>query len=1741
MHGSRPSIATDAAEVMLDSSALIDEEDNALIADDRLSILDAAANARTAAMLTGTHGVVAPPLERAFIQLPSPRELLDEGTAFEEREGEPASTALLRARATAVSAGADAVASMRAHLELARAELADGNVDAARASATLASSLATHAPSAHALLRMLAAGREQSDIDAQLEHVEHLVEHVSDTLVRADFLTEKGRLLEARSGPSVESAAAYAAALALVPDHAGALAGLEAALEATGRWSELTSLLGRLAGLAGDAAASAWLHVERALLFDRRLGDAGTARATLERAIELAPGIGPVRQAFVDHAVVHRDDARLAALLESEAALEKDPARAACLELDGALACLRAGNEATAMKLLEHAHARPRSSRIVDTRIATELARLLEKSSRFGDALRVRKSALAMMSGPRELLALREVAATAERAGEMTDAVLALEQARVLDTDDPTILEDLDRLLVAAGRHEARAVLWMRQAALADEPRAKTRALLVAADASAAGGRETDAARHREAAWIVDPAAPGVFDALAERLAPSGAGDAVAARVELYAKAAERTTDKGKRLYYLEKIAWLWDDVAGDPNQAAQAYEDVLALDPKRRSAIAGLASAATRARDGRKLARALLAEAEVAEHDEAKTEVRLRAAQALTDVDPERALALAETVANGEHASFAMRARELVTRLHATAGRWELVVTSLAGRRAAERKKSAQVALAIAEAAVLAQRLAAPDRALATLEAARELAPDDPAIASAIVTALEAKGDDDALRTSLERLSTDTSDPDVRVMYLVRAAELEERRSGGDEDAVRLYLTAREAIASEAVRIDVAAGPTRSAADLGAGLVTERLQRLGARAPLPGDAGSAVPQLLAAVRSLEAGRPADRTTAETLLASGSHDFATLRVAERLARAARSAPQLANALALAADLTHGTLAVRALSALAAVVAWTLPEGTDLSPWDRLIALDSRDAVVLDDLVRRARPKVAAGDRPATELSIEATQRRLEGAADDTERVVLKIELARLRFRAGSVRDAALAAREALELDASSAGAAVVLAEVAAELGDRRSAVAAATTLADVVRSDRARAALLRDAADLSASEGDPKKAAQLLERALEADPDAVLVAARLATLQAAQGAWSDLARALRRGLFAAKSADAVVPMAAELAEVAKTRLRDPVLAIEALERSREIASDHVPTLFLLAELYIGQRTWDEALRALGDVIACTSERGEKLVARVGRASILGRVLHRLTEAEKELRAALELDPHDLRTLNALLALPVTLEPKERAELLSRVVVSETQPRDRLSALLELARTRRALGDEAGAEGALVEAAALSPDKAWLARLRDAAGGSAEAAARILGRAVARAREAGAAPGVEWLAGLGDLELGLGRFDAAIEHLEEVLRLEPMREPARLALARALSATGRHDAAAATLPPLLDHGGVGLDATFVRQLDEAFTGAGRPQQAIVARELRAIAGDLDEKGLASLRARRPSYAGDGESLSGASLRSFVMPGELGKHPIWDAAAIGASLAGKLARVGLSEQGASSKDRLKPRAVHPIRQMFDRLARVFEVNEVELALSHHAVAPVVACVDATWLVVPASLGDWAEPHAIAALARPLARIALGIPWFGALPAEDTLAVLIAFARQAAPSAGGLPRDRIEQLVGDYDLRARRAIDRKKKKALEDIEEPLTRAPHVALDAFVDAALRTEARAAFLLSGDLRASLDAVAFTEPGLGDALRTPGRVALGAVLSRPIARDLVSFAMGAESTALRRNLGTLWS
>lgn len=1711
MERSRASLAGAQADVELGSEHLVEDPETR---DQRASLLNAAANAQNVATLTGTHGVVAMPLERATIRWPSPAAVVGKDT-FEPAEGELPLTTLVRAHVASLEASDDAVARSRAWLELALAKLEEDDVTGAKEAATHAMKLTEHAPAVRAMLRALADRR--AALDEQLVHVDDLVGHVEGATARADHLVERARLLEAKDGPSEASVAAYGEALALVVDHAGALEGLEAALESLGLWDAFATHLGRLAGLAGDKESVAWFLVERAIVLDRRLGDVASSRALLERAVELDPRIGPVRSVAVDHAVRHRDDARLSALLEGEAELEGDPARAVGLWLDAALHGLRAGGDVDrAVRILERAHRRAPTVASLDARVADELARIHEESGAFADALRVRKAALRVgLDAREESLALRAVADVAEKAGALDEAIVALERARVVDPDDGTLLEELDRVLVAAGRHEARAVAWVRESAQTNDPVQKARALAVSAEAFRAAGRQAEALKQLQSAWMTAPGAPGVFEALVERVPSVAGASAVAERVGLYERAANLAEPR-KKIHHLEKLAWIWDDVVGDARRAIEAYEDILAIEPTRASAISGLSSVAARSGDHARLARALLAEVAITEDARGRAELRLRAAEALAKVEPEKSLVLAEELAGDEH--VARRAGELVTRLHATANRWELAQASLASRARREEEGARKTALVLARAAMLRSKLGSPERAFEALDELREEASSDPAVARARLDALVAIGDEDHQVAELEKLAA-IGTPEGRAARLVLAAEIEEGREGRDAEAARLYVAARALVPDEP-------------------LVRERLSRLGARADVPVHVpADAATMLSRALRWLDT--DADEVPdVEPLLARGAGDVATLRIVERMSRRTRSTPQLANTLALAAKRTEGVLARRALHGLRALVTWKLPESDDLEPWEELLRKGTTDVVVLDDLVARARGRVRRADAGAIALSIEATSLRLGLAAPGavTERIVLGLALARLERLAGRPREAAAHLRAVLAADVSCIGAAAMLAEIASEAGERTWAIEAARALADATADRHARAALLRDAADLAVAERDFAGAADALERALASDPEDVLVAARLAQVQLSRSAHEDLARALRRGIHAAKTPEAVVPMASELAEVARRWLGDPLLAIEALERSREVAPSHLPSLFLLAELYIGQRAWEKALDALGGVVAHATEPGEKLTGLVGRASIFRRALGDPRSAEGELRAALAIDPHDRKALRGLIELKTVVPAEERAELLSRFAGFEEDASVRLASLFELAEVRRSLNDVPGAEMALVEAAALSPDAVMLERLR-CFHADAEGRARLLSRAIARVRESGTRVDAAWLTALADTELSSGRFDEAKVHLEEAVELEPTKSAPRLVLARGFAERGRYAPAVDVLLPLLMEPSAPVDPDVVRALGDAFARTGRIAEARALAEVRAVMGDRDPSLRASLEAPHGALHG-ADGVLASCLRSFVVP-RLGEHPFLDVASLAASMAGKIARIPLADRGATAKQRLKPRVPHPLRQLVDHVARCFDLVDVELAVSEELVVPALAVEDVPWLVVPSDLADGPEARATAMLAPPLVRLALGLPWRGSAVSSDAFASVVALGRLVVPGfESGVEAD-VEARVPQADARVRRALDRKRRKLLEDLAPALAHAPLLTESSFALAVAQTEARTAFLLSGDLRAAFDIVASFDAPLGSALREARPAVLDALLAHPVTRDLLAFALRPETVALRRNLGTL--
>jgi tetratricopeptide (TPR) repeat protein len=1654
----------------------------------------------------------------------------------------------LAARAKQLGAGTDALATSRSHMERALVDELWG--DGYRAVAAARSSIET-APSsfAHAMLRRLAHSRgKKRDLVA---HLDAEIALLSSDAARADLLAERARLLEAAGERPESVRSAWEAALAADPTSAAALKGLEGALSADARTGE--ALAGHLARMAdaytGEPRLAACLHVERARLLERDLRQPDAAKAALQRALVLDSGVGPVRAACVEHAAVHRDAAWLVALLQEEAALEADEARAARLELDAAcVARHRLGDLGLAVALLERLAARSPALSTVRRRAIDELVVLHQAAGRPREAARVRRLRLALLDDARASAhELRAIAALHEALADPVAAVGALERALEFAPDDVATAEALDRLLECESLVERRARLWVRIAAASEVSAQRAACLVRAARLFEAQGDSARALEHLRAALVAEPSSVETVDALLRLLAPRAADAAVEevrARIAIHAHAAEHARDPARRLAHLEAIALLQEERLSDAPAAASTYEAILRLEPGRRSATVGLARNAEHAGEPARVARALLDEADATASPASADALRVRAAEAMATTEPARALSLVSDILT--RAPGNERARALEQRLHEAAGRWAQVDAVLAARIEHAPDGRGRVGLWLERAEVQRARLKATDKALASLRAALAIDPGQPAARAALIGLAEAMGDARALRDVLVELAPSEATADGRACAFARAAEIEELLLLDDERAAALY---RDALAQAP----------------GDPWIEERLARVGAR-------------LGRRERNPDDGAAAAR--AQEVLARDPSDVHALRALERAARVSRDLPLLARALELQANaFTAASPKLGALWALAGVLS-RLPSADDSPVADRILQLAPADRAAVDAALRHAIPRARAGDVAARRRVRELMQVLVAQAPADTDRLCLQLgaALALDREDAGRDDDAAAALahhREALRIDPRSVVAAAGAARLAAALGDAEATVAAAIAQGELATGAKQRATHWVGAAGRIVSSRDPRlgaraerleRAGRLLEQALDADPEALPAVALLVAIRSEDGGRDRLLWTLRSALERAAWGPAIVRLGSELARIASAEPADRVLAIETLRRVLTADASHGPTLRSLADLYLAQEAWGDAVEALEALATRSRDAHVRLGAHLERADVYARVLGRREDAARALQAALEVDPASVAALRQLLVLARAAQaPREElAPLLARVGDAETDPEAKAAALTELAQLRRAAGDTAGAERALVEAVAQAPNDARIALVFETHAEPSEQA-RVLAAAVARARALDR-PDAATLAALGRLEVdALGRPHDGVAHLRAATALAPAMHDARAAWARGLLAMGVAGESLALLLPMLVPDAAPLlsqenPAALLATLEAALATEARREEAVVVRELRALGGGLDENAVADLRARKlpgDNAAPPAPVLDATTLRASVVPAYV-PSLLLDVAAALAGAEGKIAQLGGLPAGTpahaqadpaesdrvAARDRIPPTSGHPLIAMVSRLAGMLGIPRLDIALSDRGVSPRVVSQDAPWLVVPASLLGRPDAVQAAMLVVPLVRVALGVPWIAEVRGPALFALFCGAARLVVPGyAADLDGEHLA-LADETARRLARTLGRRQKRALAELAPALgaTKAATPAELQSLELGVRsTELRAAFVVTGDLLATVEALRALDPDLAHATTRFGRSALSAVLTHAVASDLVRFALAPSTTALRWHARTLWS
>ncbi len=1721
---------------------------------------------------------------------------------------------LLNVRVQVLEAAADRVGLGRAHLEMAIASdmlLADDARVLAHAEAAVRAD--GHLAAAHSILRRKKHGR--ANLGAMLGHLDREIAAVRDETGAVALLVERARLLDAMGERPERIRQAWEQALARAPQNAAALKGLEVELGAEtlreagdkreGAYDALATHLARMAETYAESPAlAAWLHVERAQILELRLGRLDAARGALERALALDPSIGAVRDACFRHVAGHDDAASMAALLAEEAELESSSERGARLDLYAAsILSERLDDPARALGLLERATRRPHADVVVHRMVLDAIVRLREREGNFAAAREARRARLAYLEEP--MLRAHEhrtLARISERLDDREGAIQETEAALAIEPNDTTLLESLDRLLAASGLHEQRVAFWSSEAARHEDPAKRARALRRAAQITdAVLDRSHEAIRLLRSAWVAAPGDWEALDALSRLLAapPTETVDHdTRARIDLFVQAAEGTADVGRKLAYLEKVAFLWEEVVGDAARAAATYEEVLTLDPQRRTAILGLARAAARAGDDRALARALLEEARLAGDGVDSLTLRVRAASALARVDPERALSLVQQVIEQDAAHAAAGALE--TRLLEDAGQWARAAQSLLRRIDTIGRTKDALPLWLDLARILEVHLRDVKGALEALREARAVDPSHPVPPEEIARLLESAEDFRGLRDAYEGLAGNAKRPDEKFRYLIRAAEIDELRLRDDERAAKIYAQAYEladvgelagerlstVLSRRAVRARAKQASAEAASIVAelASLVERRAQR----APEPRRPHLAfdLAQLY-----LEIGRDTGQVMrlCEVVLMSHPEHAAAHRLVEQATRRAGDWTALGHAVQAQAEvLADPTARLGLLWELAALEEWRLPAGNADATYAAILTIDPSDPGALEARLRRELPAARRGEREAVQHVVTALRSLAALAGEDSSRLATELRLAILVEGSANgasdgpgAREALAHYREALRLDPLSVTAATGLARTANRLNDTEGAVAAASALAELASEPGARSRYLLEAAELLLStEADERlgtyferrqRASSLLERALDADADAIGAATVLCAVRTEDGAGERLVDPLRSALRRAKNVEAIIFYGSEIARIARDDLADLPLGIDAMRRVRAVAPDHAPSLLTLSELCIAQRAWPEAVDALESVVDKAREVPPRLTALFALASIYEHVLERPGDAETALRSALELDPASARALRALIRHvsthhAPTLESlskddlTEITQLLAKLAEVEDEAEARCDILLQLADIRLRLGNAAGAEQALIEAVARTPgsDKA-LARLGALHKMGADplkaepkaqiAYARALGQVVARGRELGVSH-APWYATLGTLETeALGRLRDGIAHLQRAVQLDPTRSEIRHYLARAFAKSNAHEEAIRTLMGMIAPSSAPLLSLrdmrpALADLEASFTAERRGEEALVVSELRALGGDLDDGRFEWLKNRRlrARDASTGE-LDRPTLVSHVLPIE-GRHVLLEVAAAVAGLETKVLRADVAELGLSSRDRVSSRSGHPTRALLDRLLASLGLADIELVITPSVARTRVLAQDTLWIVVPKSLAETPEPLQLAALGRALTRISLGAPWLEELPPPHVEAYLVACARQVVPTYGVEDLDVLaSKLVAHYEPLVAKSIGRKQKKLLEELAVHLqTREGRlVPMEPFIHALARAEVRSAMLLTGDLLATLEDLRSLDPNLARATETPGPRCVSAFLDHPFGGDVCRFALTGEAVALRRRIGTTWT
>jgi tetratricopeptide (TPR) repeat protein/tRNA A-37 threonylcarbamoyl transferase component Bud32 len=371
-------------------------------------------------------------------------------------------------------------------------------------------------------------------------------------------------------------------------------------------------------------------------------------------------------------------------------------------------------------------------------------------------------------------------------------------------------------------------------------------------------------------------------------------------------------------------------------------------------------------------------------------------------------------------------------------------------------------------------------------------------------------------------------------------------------------------------------------------------------------------------------------------------------------------------------------------------------------WEAVLDIDNAHDGALSALSRHYR----ALDRWEDVVSLY--ERHLKLVTETPRR--LELTLARGRVLAeqiGSPERAMSAYEAVLEIDPEHAGALEALARMRESAGDADAALQAIEALAAKATTPEAKAEQFLRAAKLLEQRGDRDGAIERYKLALDANPKDASASASLRAAYAARGDVNAALQLLEREIDQTEGDRSKAKLAAEMAALARDRLKDDKRAEEAAKRSISFDPTNVEALLVLGDLAFEAQRFLEASKHY-ELIADRADGMEKKTAARTLVRYVDSLAH-TRSTEKALTAVdtlLRIAPDDAQALERVAQ--VTFEqgaPKRAAELYKDLFSrfsDQLTGRDRAHALFRYGESLRRAEQLDDALTQLEEAADLDP-------------------------------------------------------------------------------------------------------------------------------------------------------------------------------------------------------------------------------------------------------------------------------------------------------------------------------------------------------------------------------------------------------------------------------------------------------